>query len=71
MDLGIQPVISSALIMQLLAGAKFIEVNMSSKNDRDLFQATQKLLSIILTILIALAYLLCGIYGPFNSFGLI
>lgn len=39
MELGISPIITSGMIMQLLAGAKIIEVNQSSKEDRELFQA--------------------------------
>jgi protein transport protein SEC61 subunit alpha len=39
MELGISPLITSSMIMQLLQGAKIIEVNMSSKNDKELFQS--------------------------------
>jgi protein transport protein SEC61 subunit alpha len=39
MELGISPIITSSMIMQLLAGAKIITVEMQSKNDRELFQA--------------------------------
>jgi len=38
MELGISPIITSGMIMQLLQGAKIIEVNMSSKEDRELFE---------------------------------
>ena len=31
MELGISPIITSSMIMQLLAGAKIIDVDMSSK----------------------------------------
>ena len=37
MELGISPIITSSMIMQLLAGAKIIECNMASKHDRELF----------------------------------
>lgn len=69
MELGISPIITSSMIMQLLAGAKIIDVDMSSKQDRDLFQATQKFFSIIITVGEALAYLLSGMYGPVNEIG--
>src|ERR1700759_426016 len=36
MELGISPIVTSGMIMQLLAGAKIIEVNQSSKEDREL-----------------------------------
>jgi protein transport protein SEC61 subunit alpha len=42
MELGITPVVTSGMIMQLLAGAKFIEVDYSLKEDRSLFSGAQK-----------------------------
>lgn len=39
MELGISPIITSGMIMQLLAGAKIIEVDQRSKEDRELFGA--------------------------------
>ena len=71
MELGISPIITSSMIMQLLAGAKIIEVNMGSKADRELFQAAQKLFGIIITVGEALAYLLSGMYGPVAELGYI
>lgn len=41
MELGISPIITSGLIMQLLAGAKIIEVGDTPK-DRALFNGAQK-----------------------------
>ena len=69
MELGISPIVTSGMIMQLLAGAKLIDVDMSSQEDRNLFQSTQKLFSIIITIGEALAYLLSGMYGDINEVG--
>lgn len=37
MELGISPLVTSSMIMQLMQGAKLIEVNMASKNDKELF----------------------------------
>ena len=34
MELGISPIITSGLVMQLLAGSRIIEVNQSIKEDR-------------------------------------
>jgi len=69
MELGISPIITSGMIMQLLAGAKIIEVNQSSKEDRDLFQAAQKLFGLIITLGEAFAYLLSGMYGDLSDLG--
>ena len=69
MELGISPIITSGMIMQLLAGAKIIEVNQNSKEDRELFQAAQKLFGLIITLGEALAYLLSGMYGELSDLG--
>ena len=69
MELGISPIITSSMIMQLLAGAKLIDVDMSSQEDRNLFQSTQKFFSIIITVGEALAYLLSGMYGNIDQIG--
>ena len=42
MELGITPVLTSGMIMQLLAGAQLVEVDFSLKEDRVLFSAAQK-----------------------------
>lgn len=42
MELGISPIVTSSMIMQLLAGVKIIEVDQSLKEDRILFSAAQK-----------------------------
>lgn len=48
MELGISPIVTSGLIMQLLAGAKIIEVGDTPK-DRALFNGAQKCKSNIST----------------------
>jgi len=42
MELGITPVLTSGMIMQLLAGARLVEVDFNLKEDRVLFSAAQK-----------------------------
>lgn len=42
MELGITPIVTSGMIMQLLAGANLIEVDFSLKEDRALFSGAQK-----------------------------
>jgi protein transport protein SEC61 subunit alpha len=42
MELGISPVVTSGMIMQLLAGSRLIEVDQSLKEDRELFNGAQK-----------------------------
>uniref|UniRef100_F6ZM86 Translocon Sec61/SecY plug domain-containing protein n=1 Tax=Ciona intestinalis TaxID=7719 RepID=F6ZM86_CIOIN len=62
MELGISPIITSGLIMQLLAGAKLIEVGDSPK-DRALFNGAQKLFGMVIAIGQSVVYVMTGMYG--------
>jgi protein transport protein SEC61 subunit alpha len=42
MELGISPIITSGMIMQVLAGTKIIEVDQSLKDDRTLYEGATK-----------------------------
>ena len=44
MELGITPIVTSGMVLQLLAGSKILEVDMRQKEDRMLFQGSQKCL---------------------------
>jgi len=69
MELGISPIVTSGMVMQLLAGSKIIQVDHSLKDDRALFQGAQKLFGIIITIGEAVAYVLSGMYGDVKELG--
>jgi len=69
MELGISPVVTSGLVMQLLAGSKIIHVDQSVKEDRVLFQSAQKLLGMVITVGQAVAYVLSGMYGDVREIG--
>ena len=43
MELGIGPIVTAGLIMQILAGSKILKVDMSNPKDRGLFTGTQKI----------------------------
>jgi protein transport protein SEC61 subunit alpha len=62
MELGISPIVTSGLIMQLLAGAKIIEVGDTPK-DRALFNGAQKLFGMIITVGQSIVYVMTGMYG--------
>jgi len=68
MELGISPIVTSSLIMQLLAGAKVIEVGDTPK-DRALFNGAQKLFGMIITLGQAIVYVMTGMYGDPYSIG--
>eukprot|EP01092_Planopodium_desertum_P016376 TRINITY_DN91479_c0_g1_i1.p1 TRINITY_DN91479_c0_g1~~TRINITY_DN91479_c0_g1_i1.p1 ORF type:complete len:475 (+),score=107.69 TRINITY_DN91479_c0_g1_i1:106-1530(+) len=70
MELGISPIVTSGLVMQLLAGSNIIQVDQSVKSDRELFQGAQKLFGMVITIGQAVAYVLSGMYGPISELGI-
>eukprot|EP00249_Psilotum_nudum_P014722 c24966_g2_i1 orf=360-1799(-) len=69
MELGISPIVTSSLVMQLLAGSKIIEVDNSVREDRALLNGAQKLLGLMITIGEAVAYVLSGMYGDVRDLG--
>ena len=69
MELGISPIVTSSMVMQLLAGSKVIDVDQSLKEDRALFQGAQKLFGLLITIGEAVAYVVSGMYGDLNTIG--
>jgi preprotein translocase subunit SecY len=68
MELGISPIVTSGLIMQLLAGVKIIEVGDTPK-DRALFNGAQKLFGMVITIGQAIVYVMTGMYGDPSEIG--
>lgn len=71
MELGISPIITSGMVMQLLAGTKLIDVNKSLKEDRQLYDGAEKLLGILITVGEAVAYVMAGMYGSVYEIGIV
>ncbi|CAM6117956.1 unnamed protein product [Calypogeia fissa] len=69
MELGITPIVTSGMWLQLLVGSKLIKFDSSLKEDRDLLTGAQKLLGILLTLGQAVVYVLSGMYGDVRSLG--
>ncbi|MGQ9538351.1 MAG: preprotein translocase subunit SecY [Candidatus Bathycorpusculaceae bacterium] len=63
MELGIGPIVTAGLILQLLVGSAMIECDMSKPEDRSLFTTASKVFTIILTGVQASAYIISGMYG--------
>jgi preprotein translocase SecY subunit len=63
MELGIGPIVTAGLILQLLVGSSIIQCDMSDPQDRSLFTSASKVFSIALTGVQASAYLISGMYG--------
>ncbi|KAK2195821.1 bifunctional SecY-SEC61-alpha family/SecY conserved site/SecY domain superfamily/Translocon Sec61-SecY [Babesia duncani] len=69
MELGISPIVTSSMVMQLLAGSRIIDMDHSLKEDRDLYQAAEKVFGLLVTFGEALAYVLSGMYGSVSELG--
>merc|ERR1719386_188723 len=69
MELGISPIITSGMVMQLLAGSRIIDVDQTLREDRVLFQGAQKLFGMLITMGEAVAYVVSGMYGNVAEIG--
>ena len=50
MHLGIGPIVTGSIIMQLFTGAKIINLNLQDPRDKEIYQGTQKVLVIVMII---------------------
>ena len=50
MELGISPIVTSGMIMQLLAGSKLIDCDKKNKEDRDLFECATKCTALFINL---------------------
>lgn len=66
-ELGIGPIVTAGLILQVLSGSKMINVDFTNPNDRALFTGASKVLSVFMTLFEGLAFLLGGAYNVTNS----
>ena len=70
MELGISPIVTSGLVLQLLVGTKQISVNIEDPTERALYNVAQKLLAGIITLAEACLYVFSGMYGDWRTLGL-
>jgi len=68
-ELGIGPIVTAGLIMQLLLGSKIIKVDMNDPYDRAMFSGTQKVMAIFLTMFNIIAYIIGGHFGRPTDLG--
>ncbi len=62
MELGIGPIVTASLILQVLVGAKIVKLDLTDPEGRKKFTSAQKVLAIIIAILQATAFTLGGRY---------
>ncbi|NHJ85471.1 MAG: preprotein translocase subunit SecY [Asgard group archaeon] len=62
-ELGIGPIVTAGLIMQLLVGSQIIKVDFNDPEERALYTGAQKVLSVLMILFEAGAYIFGGAYG--------
>ena len=69
MELGIGPIVTAGMVVQLLVGAKIISVDQKNKEDKELMNGLQKLMAIVIALFEAFAYVFNGMYGNIEDIG--
>ena len=64
MTLGIGPIVTAGIILQLLVGSKIINLDMSKPDSRKKFQSTSKVLAVAFAVVESIAYVMFGALGP-------
>lgn len=64
MQLGIGPIVTSGIVMQLLVGANLINLDLNHPRDKALFTGTQKILAIVVGMIQASAFVFSGVFNP-------
>ena len=67
MELGIGPIVTAGLILQLLAGSGMVACDFTNPDDRGLFTTASKFFTVVMTGVQASAYLIGGVYGPLDT----
>ncbi len=67
LTLGIGPIVTASIVLQLLVGSNLLELDLSSHKDKSQFQATQKVLSIVFTVFEAAVLVLTGNLVPIDN----
>ncbi len=63
MELGIGPIVTAGLILQLLVGSDIIKLDMSNPDDRSIFGSSTKFLTLIVIVGESFAYIFGGALG--------
>jgi len=64
MTLGIGPIVTSSIVLQLLIGSKIIDWDLNKPEERKKYEAVQKIASIVLCFIEAFAFVLGGAVPP-------
>jgi len=64
MQLGIGPIVTAGLILEVLAGAKLIDIDLTDPEDQVKFTGAMKTLAVIFAVAEALVVTLSGMFWP-------
>ena len=67
LTLGIGPIVSASIVLQLLVGGKILKLDLSKHEDKAMFQGAQKLLAIIFTLFEAMVMVFTGAIAAISS----
>ncbi|MEM4545732.1 MAG: preprotein translocase subunit SecY [Nitrososphaerota archaeon] len=65
--LGIGPIVTAGILLQLLVGAEIIKLDLTKPEDRALFTSASKVLSIVVAAIQALAFSMSGMFGTLTA----
>lgn len=65
MELGIGPIVTAGLILQILVGAKILKMDLSDPEDRKRFTSAQKTLALLFGVFEATVFVLASKYWPY------
>jgi len=65
--LGIGPIVTAGILLQLLVGAEIIKLDLTKPEDRALFTSASKILSLVVAAIQALAFSIGGIFGTITT----
>ncbi len=67
LTLGIGPIVTASIIMQLLVGSEIVHLDLSNHEDRRFYQAAQKLFAVFMSFFEAGVYVFAGAFGRVDS----
>jgi preprotein translocase subunit SecY len=67
MHLGIGPIVTASIIMQLFVGARIINLDLTNEEDQALFQSSQKFFGILMIIFEAAVFTIGGTMPPSSA----
>ncbi|KZX11219.1 preprotein translocase subunit SecY [Methanobrevibacter curvatus] len=64
LTLGIGPIVTSSIVLQVLVGAKILNLDLSRHEHKSLFQGTQKVLAIVFSVFESAIMVFTGVLAP-------